>query len=297
VVLAGGSNMLVHDTGYDGVVISPHLFGRSYVPQSDGSVLATYGASEVLDTVIAECVERGWWGLENLSHIPGTVGATPVQNVGAYGVEVASLIETVTVYDADYEQERILAAEACMFQYRDSIFKRSHTPYIITAVTVRLSAQPKPVLNYADLATRCGSAPSLSTIRDTVISIRSRKFPDWHTVGTAGSFFKNPIISEQAFQTLSSSYAQLQGHTTNRGMKVSLGWILDHVCGLRGYQVGPVRLYEAQALVLVASRGATADMIDVFATEVAKRVYDATGITIEREVRMIGAWEHDGDDV
>jgi UDP-N-acetylmuramate dehydrogenase len=159
----------------------------------------------------------------------------------------------------------------------------------VTHVTYRLQKLSTPVLSYQDLAPlRAEEALTQQAIRQHVIAVRAKKFPDWHTVGTAGSFFKNPIISESAFNALKQRYSELPGFQQEDGqVKVSLGWILDKVCGLRGYKEGKVRLYEAQALVLVTDEGATASEVEVFATHIAKKVFDATNINIEREVLSV----------
>jgi UDP-N-acetylmuramate dehydrogenase len=257
--------------------------------ETDTTVHLKVGAGEELDTMVASTVAAGWWGLENLSHIPGTVGAVPVQNVGAYGVEVAALIVSVTVYDLELKAVRELTPAQCQFSYRHSVFKEpAGKSLIIIAVTFALSRVPVPRLTYAELANRVaatGAVPTPALIRSEVIAIRAAKFPDWKTVGTAGSFFKNPIVPSPVVAQLRATYPELPCYPAAPGYeKCSLGFILDKVCGLRGYRVGHVRLYEQQALVLVAESGASAAEIDAFATLVAARVFEKTGITIEREV-------------
>ena len=290
VTIGGGSNLLISDNGYPGLVIVMAIAGMSEVVRGD-QVLVTAGAGMVFDELVATTVRRGYWGLENLSHIPGTVGATPIQNVGAYGVEVADLIESVTVYDTETGVEGVLQTDQCAFGYRTSRFK-TVTPQrlIITSVTFRLTKNDRPQVGYADLAQRfAGIVPESPTVvRDAVIAIRSAKFPDWHTVGTAGSFFKNPIVSREVAHELQRRYPELPcyPHGTSQ-IKCSLGYILDKICGLRGFVDGRVRLYEAQALVLVAERGATATNIADFAVFVAQQVYEKTGIVIEREVQTL----------
>lgn len=290
-VFGSGSNILVGDAGYAGVVIHMNIRGRDYAAHESSPVVdVTYGAGEILDEVIAETVERGLWGLENLSHIPGTVGATPIQNVGAYGVEVGDCITAVTVFDATTRTFREMSAAACQFAYRDSIFKQtSYAQVIVVSVTFRLSLTPQPKTTYADIHARIGSGDvSQHAIRDAIIAIRSQKFPDWHTVGTAGSFFKNPIISEHQKDVLISEYPLVPVYPVAPGLvKVSLGYILDKVCNLKGFSRGNVRLYEAQALVLVATRGATTAEILAFARDVSAIVKQKTNITIELEVTCV----------
>lgn len=289
-VLGGGSNVLVSEEGVRGLVIHLVLHAVTYVHDGD-SVRVTAEAGTVLDTLIEELVAKGLWGLENLSHIPGTVGAVPVQNVGAYGVEAKEVIAEVTVYDCECNEIQILTNAECAFAYRDSIFKRREgARYIVTAVTFIVSSVPAPHLTYKDITDYFGSRcnPTLREIRDAIIEIRSTKLPDWHTIGTAGSFFKNPIVSSVVFATLRAQYPELPGYPEENGnIKISLGWILDKVCGLRGYREGNVGLYEKQALVLVCQKGSTAHEVEQYAEKIVTLVKDRTGIAIELEVRML----------
>jgi UDP-N-acetylmuramate dehydrogenase len=287
-VLGGGSNVLVPDTGVRGLVVHP-LFSDVTYEEVGASVHVTAGAGVVLDGLIEELVSRELWGMENLSGIPGTVGGVPIQNVGAYGVEGKDVIVSVAGYDPTNDTVVTLSNEACMFAYRDSYFKHEGRHLIITSVTFVLSRVATPKLSYKDLVERFGAqaSPTLSDIRHAVIAIRSSKFPDWRTTGTAGSFFKNPIISEAHYDTLRAEYPELPGFKTADGhVKVSLGWILDRVCGLRGYTEGAVGLYHAQALVLVCTHGTPAEEIIAFADAIIARVYAATNISVEREVTL-----------
>jgi UDP-N-acetylmuramate dehydrogenase len=289
VVLGGGSNVLVSDAGVDAVVMHMQLQGIEHAVEGD-TVMLTVQAGEMLDDVVAHAVEKEWWGLENLSHIPGTVGATPVQNVGAYGVEVKDRIASVRVIDMHTGATVELSNDACAFAYRNSLFKREEGKrYIITAVTFALSLEPSPCLSYKDLALAFeGRTPTIQEIRDAVIQIRSGKFPNWHMVGTAGSFFKNPMIAADIYERLHTAHPDVPAYRTDEGMmKVSLGWILDKALGLRGYTEGSVGLYEKQALVLIAQKGATQTEITRFADGVIARVREAIGIDIECEVTMI----------
>lgn len=287
-VLGGGSNLLISDQGVSGLVIKNEIGGIAYENDGSSSVLVTAGAGVVFDDLIQDNVERGYWGLENLSSIPGSVGATVVQNVGAYGVEVGRLIESVRVYDMSKSVFVDLDAAACRFGYRDSFFKTEiGRQYVIVGVTFRLSLVPQPRLEYRDLAQRFAESEHLlqSEIRQAVISIRSQKFPDWTQVGTAGSFFKNPIVDRQEYERLLIEYSELPGFAEADGrVKLSLGWILDHVCSLRGHHEGHVGLYDKQALVLVNLGGATAQEIENFAQKIAQKVFEKTNITIEWEV-------------
>ena len=285
-VLGGGTNLLVSDAGYEGVIIKMNIVGRTYVA-STTKVTLEAGAGESFDAIVKETTQKSLWGLENLSYIPGTVGATPVQNVGAYGVEVADVISHVTVYDVEENKIIIFSNSACLFSYRHSVFKENKN-IIIVSVTFVLSLLPTPKLSYADVASLpiCKQTPH--GIRNAIITIRQAKFPDWNVVGTAGSFFKNPMITPEHAKTLLTKYPDIPTYNSNTMMvKVSLGYILDKVCGLKGFSIGPVGLYEKQALVLVATSAATTNDIHNFKEIIAKKVFEKTFIHIEQEVTEI----------
>lgn len=292
VVLGGGSNMLVADTGFPGVALKNVITGIEVVREDEQSVVVRVGAGEVFDEVVVWSVKAGYWGLENLSHIPGSVGATPVQNVGAYGVEIESLIESVEVFDPSTSALRDFTKAECGFMYRHSFFKEvGGKGLIVTAVTYRLSKVPKPIVTYKDVQAVFANVTDITQqeIRDAVISIRSKKFPNWHEIGTAGSFFKNPIITTQQYQNLLTRYPELPGYVVDEATtKVSLGWILDKVCNLRGYREGAVGTYESQSLVIVNYGGATAAEIAAFAAKIESAVLETTGISIEWEVTKVG---------
>lgn len=289
-LLGAGSNVLVRNSGVRGLVLRPIFM--DIVHETKGTeVLVTAGAGVLLDTLIAELVSKQFWGLENLSAIPGTVGAVPVQNVGAYGVEAKDLIHTVTVFDTEMMRTRTLSNAECQFGYRDSIFKQKEgASLIILAVTFTVSTYPSPRLTYKDIQSffRASSAPSLEEIRSAIVQIRSGKFPDWKTVGTAGSFFKNPIIERSLFERLQNEFPQIPGYPCgDTKIKVSLGWILDVVCHLRGYSEGGISLFERQALVLVCEKGTSADAVEKFSQKIIELVFAETGIDIEREVTIL----------
>ena len=285
-ILGAGSNVLVSDGVVSGLVI--HICTKGVTQTVEGEyVLMTACAGETLDDIVAYTVEHNWWGLENLSHIPGSVGATPVQNVGAYGVEVRDCIESVTVFNIEKNTFETLNNEECQFGYRDSLFKKAEgKKYIVMEVTYRLSLTPNPKLEYRDLQNYFHDAtPSLTEIRDAVIEIRSKKFPDWNEVGNAGSFFKNPVITAERFKALQEKYQDLPGYVTDTGsVKIPLGWILDKVLALRGLQEGNVGTYKEQALVLINCGNATAQEIQSFANSIIAKIKNTMGIVVEWEV-------------
>lgn len=283
--LGEGSNVLANDAGYTGVVLSMRIPGLEVI-EEDEIVLLTAGAGVNWDAFVQEAADRGLWGVENLAGIPGTVGAAPVQNIGAYGMELKDTLVSVEAYDTVTGEVVTFPNEECAFGYRDSRFKRDPR-HIITRVTFRLRKQGAPSVAYADLARLAESGTDLSSpeaIGAAVRQVRSRKFPDLSEWGTAGSFFKNPVVSQEVYGRLLEQYPDLPSYPAAGGVKIPLAFVLDRVLGLRGHTEGNVSLFVEQPLVLVA-RKASAKEIDAFATGIASRVYDATGIRIEREVR------------
>jgi UDP-N-acetylmuramate dehydrogenase len=287
-ILGGGSNTLVPDEGVRGLVIHMEEKGIRFEEEGDEVILSAK-AGEVLDDVVALSVEKGLWGLENLSHIPGSIGATPVQNVGAYGVETKDVVVEVRAYDRELKTFVVLSPEACEFGYRDSIFKHeAGKKYIIVEVSFLLSRIAKPRISYRDLAVHFeNKIPSQKEIREALVKIRGDKFPDWKQVGTAGSFFKNPIVSPEVFEAISAQYPEMPSYSNGGNVKLPLGWILDKVVGVRGYSEGHISTYKNQALVLVAEEGATALEIKTFAKKITDRVKEKTNIDVEWEVSVM----------
>lgn len=286
-ILGGGSNLLVSDDGVQGLVIKNEIKGIVHKTE-DETVLVTAGAGEEWDSFVGHTVKEGWWGLENLSAIPGTVGATPIQNVGAYGVEVGNLIQEVKVYSLREQKFLTMSQDECRFGYRDSIFKsEAGKELVVVSVTYALTTTPNPHTHYKDLAEYFSGhvgEPSQEEIRNAVVLIRSKKFPDWRQLGTAGSFFKNPVISTEHYNELSEQYEGLPGFPTKDGkVKTSLGWILDKVCDLRGAREGNVGTYEKQSLVLINFGGATEVEVSNFAETIKDVVFAKTKISIEME--------------
>jgi len=311
-ILAGGSNILISDEGFDGLVIKMNIHGVHFDEVSANSeIFVVSGAGENWDEFVGECVKHGLAGLENLSGIPGTVGAAPVQNIGAYGVEVARSIQSVRVFDTEDSSWKVFSKAECEFEYRDSIFKKTKNKnggarYIITSVTFALkkfiSADATPLdINYKDVAeyfsnAHVSPASTPADVRTAIVSIRTRKLPDVRVIGTAGSFFKNPIISEDHYFGLKKTYPDIPGFVAGDGvMKVPLAWILDHICGYRGVLKGNVGTYKNQALVIVnhflqtdsVISGATASEIKAFADTIIAMVKEKTSIDIEPEVQYV----------
>jgi UDP-N-acetylmuramate dehydrogenase len=289
-VLGGGSNILVSDNGFDGLVIKIELKGVEY-----DHVLnrVNVQAGEVWDDFVADSLINGFNGLENLSSIPGTVGASPVQNIGAYGVEVGDLIHEVRVFDTKDSSFKIFSQSDCLFSYRESLFKKEKGRYIITSVTFSLKRDStinisyKDIQNYITQSNLVAENLKPQDVRDIVIKIRSNKLPDWKKWGTAGSFFKNPIISKFDFENLKKKYPELPGFADGDMVKVSLAWILDNICNARGLCEGNACVYEKHALVLVSKSGATSEEVVSLAHKLIDSVKEKTGISIEGEVEWV----------
>lgn len=291
-VLGGGSNVLVGDVGFSGLVIKMGIVGMNR-----DFALVTAWAGESWDGLVAKTVEWNLWGLENLSLIPGTVGAAPVQNIGAYGVEVKDVIESVRTIDTQTGAERVFSNTECCFGYRTSIFKNpEYKKYIIVSVMFKLrpgtAGNSLVNISYKDLMTyfaaKGSATPTQGEIRDAVIAIRTGKFPDLTHIGTAGSFWKNPIISREHLAMIQSKYPLIPSFTVDDShVKVPLAWILDNVCGLKGFSMGRAALYTKQPLVLVVELGALASDVDRLVSHVALLVKEKTGIEIEREVEHL----------
>lgn len=286
-VLGEGSNVLAHDDGFEGVVLAMRIPGITIQERDDGALLSV-GAGVSWDVLVKEAALRGLWGLENLAGIPGTAGAAPVQNIGAYGTEVKDMLYEVHAIDVGTGQMQTFPNEECGFGYRESRFKKERN-LIIVGVSFLLKRNGVPRLSYKDLAVAAAEGADHGTpeaIGNMVRAIRARKFPDLKLVGTAGSFFKNPTIPLDTFEELKERYADIPGYPNEHGVKIPLAFVLDHALNLSGYTEGNVSLFAQQPLVLVAEEGATAGEVDAFADRITARVQEEIGINIEREVQM-----------
>lgn len=290
-ILGAGSNILVNNDGFNGVVLHMRMQSVRIEEANGQNILIADAGARWDDAVDAACV-RGLFGIENLAGIPGTVGGALVQNIGAYGAELSSTFLYADIIDAKTGSARRITREEASFAYRTSVCK-THPELVIVRVALALSRDGAPDVRYADLARAVEQGVALRTPSDVaraVRDIRSRKFPSAGEGGTAGSFFKNPIIEAGRAAALVERFPELPHYPQDDGrVKVSLAWLLDHALSLKGYAQGPVRLYEKQPLVIVANAGARASDVDALANEIALRVHDAFGIDLEREVETIGA--------
>ncbi len=289
-VLGGGNNILF--TGYfDGALLKPDIRGIRVLAEDDETVTVEAGAAVEWDDLVAWSVERGLWGAENLSLIPGTVGAAPVQNIGAYGAEAKDVIARVRMFDTVRREHGVLTAEECRFAYRDSIFKHElRGRAVITSVEFRFGKRPAPDLGYGDLQreTEARGGASLRNIREAVCAIRRGKLPDTAVLGNAGSFFKNPVVSRAEAERLAARFEGMPVYPAPdpERRKLAAGWLIDRA-GMKGYRKGRTGVHDRQALVLVNFGGATGEEIMELAREVQLRVRDAFGVAIEPEVNIL----------
>ena len=287
-ILGGGSNVLVPDEGFNGLVIKMEYKGITF-EEKGMQVEAMVGAGENWDEFVAKVVARGLWGLENLSGIPGTVGGTPIQNVGAYGAEVADCISWVEAFDSKKEELRTFTNSECRFAYRDSFFKSPEGKhFIVTRVCYSLSTQPAPNLSYRDLERYFfRKEVTLPEIREAVLGIRKSKFPDISQMGTAGSFFKNPIVAAEVFKEMDAGMPGIPHFALPDGrIKVSLGYILEKL-GWKGIRKGNAGVFERQALVLINLGNASSGEIRELATQIMDDVYKKIGVQITPEIIFV----------
>lgn len=292
-VLGGGSNVLASDAGFPGLVLHMANRGVSLHEVQPGIVRLIAEAGEDWDALVAQAVDQDLAGWETMALIPGTLGGAVAGNIGAYGTEIKDTLEWVEALHLRDGRLIRLAREACQMRYRHSFFKTAEgRAWVVVRASFLLQRGAPPKVVYPELRARLpGGHPTLAEVRQMVIQIRQAKLPDWKAVGTAGSFFKNLLLSPAEFERLRRQYPELPGYPESADhVKVPLGYILDKICGLRGYGPGRVRLHERQALVLVNEGGTAAEIVQL-AREVARRVQEATGLTIEWEVETLGQVE------
>lgn len=288
--IGGGSNLLfIND--YNGIILHSRIMGMKVQEETDESVWLRVGAGERWDDVVAYAVSNGWGGIENLSLIPGEAGATAIQNIGAYGVEIKDVVETVETYNQLTFEKRIFTKEECGYGYRMSYFKdEQHDPYIVTYITIRLSKNPVYSIHYGNLQEELRQYPeiTLETIRQAIIKVRQEKLPDPEVYGNAGSFFMNPIITIEHFERLKKEYPDIPSYLASEGrIKIPAGWLIER-CGFKGKRHGEVGVYEKQALVLVNLGGAQGYEIALVAESIRTAVNDRFGIELVPEVKYVG---------
>ena len=291
-ILGSGSNILFIDD-FKGTILYPELEGIQIEEQKQNkeSIIISAGAGVIWDDLVEWTVIKGFAGLENLSLIPGKVGATPVQNIGAYGVEVKDLIVKVKTISLNDGSMRIFTNEECEFGYRNSIFKNSEkSKYLVTRVYYRLGINPLANLRYESLKEEVNKLgkETLKNVRKAVIKIRQSKLPDPALIGNAGSFFKNPVVKSSVAERIKKKYPDMPLYEDQEGyMKLASGWFIDR-CGWKGKRIGDAGVHDKQALVLINYGKANGKEIFNLSQAIKKSVYEKFGVELEREVEVIG---------
>ncbi len=289
--LGGGSNLLFLNDYYDGIVLHSGIKGIELFDEGGDSVLARVGAGVVWDEFVEWCVARGFGGVENLSLIPGEVGASPVQNIGAYGTEAKDVIHRVEAMGVNDALRREFTNEDCNFSYRNSFFKKNGI-YIVAYVTFRLKRESAYTYNleYGNIkkALEGETLVNLSSIRKSILAVRSAKLPDPKEIGSAGSFFKNPVVPVAVYDRMLNEYPNMPSYeVAAEERKIPAGWLIEQ-CGWKGKNLGHAGVYEKQALVLVNRGGASGKEIWSLAKEIIESVKARFGIEIFPEVCVVG---------
>ena len=287
-ILGGGSNVITHDEVFEGIVLLNKIKGFEVISETDETTDVKIGAGEVWDEVVEKAIGLGLQGIEAMSGIPGTAGAAPVQNVGAYGQEIADTLIGLEAYDSKTDTIVTISADECDFSYRNSIFRdKEKGRYCILNITLRLNkAEPKPPY-YASLQKYIDDNDirevNLSVIRVAVLNIRSEKLPDPAELPSAGSFFKNALVEKWKLEELQKEYSDIPNYAMSDGKyKIPTGWLIDKA-GLRGYRSHGMRVYEKNALVLVNDSATGYDDLAAIREEIVQIVFDKFGIKIEQE--------------
>ena len=286
--VGGGSNLLFASPRIEGTVFHNACNAVEVLEQDGDRVTVRVGGGVVWDFFVQMCVAKGWYGVENLSLIPGEVGAAAVQNIGAYGAEAADVIFQVETIDTETLTWRVFDREECLYGYRSSFFKSGEgRKFFVISVIFQLSLKPAFNLRYGALKDLEPGQLTLKKVREAVIATREAKLPDVQKIGSAGSFFMNPVVPEEVYERLAREYPDMPHYPAALGtVKLSAGWMIDR-CGLKGLRRGNAAVYEKQALVLVNLGGAVAEEVIALADEVIDAVKKKFGVTLRPEVQII----------
>lgn len=288
-ILGGGSNILL-TRNVDGLVIKNEIDGIEVIGEGPDHFFVRSGAGVVWHQLVMHCIGHNYSGIENLSLIPGNVGAAPMQNIGAYGVELKDVFYSLEAVEIETGAVHSFTAEACEFGYRESVFKRKlKGQFIITSVTLKLSKNPKINTSYGAIEEeleRLGvSEPTIKDVSNAVINIRQSKLPDPKELGNAGSFFKNPVVPTAKYEALKATYPNIPGYPAGEETKLAAGWLIEQ-CGWKGKVVGHTGSHAKQALVLVNYGQASGVEIFNLSEQIISSVYDTFGVQLEREVNV-----------
>lgn len=290
-ILGGGSNILFVDD-FEGTIIKNELLGIKIIHESDDEVTLEIGAGESWHKLVAHCVENKWFGIENLALIPGTVGAAPIQNIGAYGSELNDVFISLEAYDIQKNKLRVFHKEDCKFEYRESIFKRDlKNKAIITSVTIRLKKNGVLNTEYealnAHLKNKGINSPTIKDVFEAVVEVRKSKLPNPDEIGNNGSFFKNPVIKVSKYKDLKQSYPNMPCYPlTDQFVKIPAGWLIDKA-GWKGFRSGDAGVHAKQALVLVNYGAATGKELSELSDRIQQDIKTKYGISLVREVNVI----------
>jgi len=290
IVLGGGSNILL-TKDFDGLVLKNEVGGIDVVLEDAEYIYVKAGAGINWHQFVLYCIENNYAGIENLSLIPGNCGASPMQNIGAYGVEIKDVFHELEAFHIEDQVIKTFSLEECQFGYRESVFKRQYKEqFVIMSVTYRLRKQPVFNTSYGainqELEHMGVKELSIKALSQAVINIRTSKLPDWREVGNAGSFFKNPQVSNAKYQELKELYPAIVGYPQGEGIKLAAGWLIEQ-CGWKGYRKGDAGCYPKQALVLVNYGNATGKDIYALSEEIIQSVKEKFGVDLEREVNIV----------
>lgn len=290
-ILGGGSNILL-TKDFEGYVLKNELKGIETVSESENEVLVKAGAGEIWHDFVIHCIEKGFAGLENLSLIPGSVGASPMQNIGAYGVEIKDVFHSLEAFHIESGEIHTFNKEACAFGYRESVFKRKlKDQYVILNVTYRLNKNPNLNTSYgaieSELKNMGITAPTIRDISNAVIAIRSSKLPDPKLIGNAGSFFKNPVVEQSVVDEILKNTPDAPNYPAEPGKrKLAAGWLIEQA-GWKGKTFDNFGVHKLQALVLVNYGGATGEQLFQLSSDIIADVEEKFGVTLEREVNIL----------
>ncbi len=288
-LLGGGSNILF-TKDFEGIVLKINTKGKEIIGVDTENIFLKVQAGEVWESFVDYCVLNNWSGIENLALIPGIVGTAPVQNIGAYGVEVKDCIEKVEVIEISSGEIKELNNLECKFEYRNSIFKQeAKNKYIIISVTFKFSKKPNLNTHYGDILKELENmfvAPSLENISNAIKNIRHRKLPDPSITGNAGSFFKNPIVSKEKYNELLVDFPKIRAFPSGDAYKLAAGWLIEK-SGWKGKSLGNAGVHHKQALVLINKGGASGNEIIALAKAVQHAVWSMFGVELEMEVNIV----------
>jgi len=289
-ILGEGANVLF-TKDFDGLVVKPNFKGVEVVRETENEVFIKAFSGENWHDFVMKCCENNWNGLENLAYIPGSVGASPIQNIGAYGVEIKDVMDSLEAFNLETKQIEIFSNSDCKFDYRESVFKHEYKgKYVICSVTFRLSKLPNFNTNYTavndELQRQNTSELSAKAIASAITTIRKSKLPDTSEIGSAGSFFKNPTVSQDTFEVLKKEFPNIIGHSTDSGIKLSAGWLIEHA-GWKGFREGDAGVHTEQALVLVNYGNATGTEILNLAHRIIDSVNAKFGVALTPEVNIL----------